>query len=50
MTGPDAEQLANTVEQYVAARIVWERLRNPEATQALQEARDELVRVLQQRI
>ncbi len=47
MTGPDAEQLASTIEQYVAARIVWERLRNPEASQALQAARDELVRVLQ---
>jgi hypothetical protein len=44
---PDAEKLANTIEQYVGARIVWERLRNPEATQALQGARDELVRVLQ---
>lgn len=47
MTGPAAEELANTFERYVAARISWERLRNPEATQALQEARDGLVRVLQ---
>jgi hypothetical protein len=47
MTGPDAEKLASTIEQYIAARITFERLRNPEATRSLQEARDELVRVLQ---
>jgi hypothetical protein len=47
MTGPDAEKLASAFERYVAARILWEKLRNPEATQALQEARDELVSVLQ---
>jgi hypothetical protein len=47
MTGPDAEQLVEALERYVAAHLLFERLHNPESTAALQEARGNLARVLQ---